>query len=205
MQGELAYARADYATAEQYFRQALDETDSDTLIRRSYLSLAETYRDGGAVIKDANAREIELLEGACSLVQLQGNPVLYEMLGAAQYNAKAYSAAAESFETVLSLGVQKPYLFVNAFTARQAAGQYDKAEAVLDQMEQAYPDDYTPNALRSTLWIMEQNKKAQSARNYRPAYEQYQLAKSKVTSSDETTQLQQLEGLIAQLKSGGWL
>lgn len=205
VQGELAYAQKDYAGAEKSFLSALDQTKSDALVRRCYVSLAETYRDGGAAIPDANAKEIALIQKALSVVQLQGNAVLYEMLGAAQYNAKDYTAAAGSFETVLSLGVQKAYLYTDAFTAWQAAGSYDKAGAVLDQMEAAFPKDYTPHALRATLMILEENRKAASARDYHAAYREYQTAKSLVTSSDETTQLQQLEGLIAQLKSGGWL
>lgn len=205
VQGEIAYAGGDYTAAESHFLSALEKTDSDMLLRRCYISLAETYRDGGDVIGNANAKEIDLIETALSLVQLQGNAVLYEMLGAAQYNAGSYETAANSFETVLSLGVQKSYLYVNAFTAWQAIEDYDRAAAVLKQMESVYPADYTPHALMATLLIMEENKKTQSARNYHAAYAEYQTAKELVTSSDDTTQLQQLAGLIAQLKSGGWL
>lgn len=205
VQGELAYAKEDYASAESYFLDALGRTDDDTLVRRCYISLAETYRDGGAVIENAGGKQIGLIEQAVSLVQLQGNAVLYEMLGAAQYNEGDYPAAAESFEKVISLGVQKSYLYVNAFTARQAAGDYEDAAAVLEEMETAYPGDYTPHALMATLLIMEENQKPESKRDYRAAYEEYQTAESMVKSGDETTQLQQLEGLIEQLQSGGWL
>lgn len=205
VQGELAYTKEDYASAESYFLNALGRTDDNTLARRCYISLAETYRDGGAVIENAGGKEIDLIEQAVSTVQLQGNAVLYEMLGAAQYNEGDYPAAAENFEKVISLGVQKSYLYVNAFAARQASGDYGGAAAVLEQMETAYPGDYTPRALMATLLIMEENQKPESRRNYKAAYEEYQTAKSMVKSSDETTQLQQLEGLIEQLQSGGWL
>ena len=205
VQGELAYTQREYAEAEAFFRSALRETESDTLLRRCYISLAETYRDSGKTIEDANSKEIQLIQEALSRVQLQSNPVLYEMLGAAQYNARDYAGAADSFARVLSLGVQKDYLYVNVFTARQAAGDTAGAAAILDEMAAAYPEDYTPHALRATLLIMGENRKSQSARNYHAAYAEYEKARELVKSGDETTQLQQLEGLIAQLESGGWL
>ena len=106
---------------------------------------------------------------------------------------------------MLSLGVQKQYLFVNAFTARQAAGDYDGALTVLGQMERAYPKDYTPHALRATLLIMLENQKENAERDYTAAYAEYETACGLVTAGEDTAQLEQLEGLIAQLKSGGWL
>ena len=214
VQGEVAYAKGEYAQAEADFQSALDQARDDALIRRCCLSLAETYRDGAGQIADSYTKGIDFISAALARPQLQGNTVLYEMLGAAYYNRgtleksndrEDLTRAAECFQQVISLGVQKEYLYTNAFTAWQAIGEYEKAGEVLDQMEASYPDLYTPNALRATLWIMEENEKDQLQRDYRPAYEQYELALEKVTSQDETTQLQQLEGLIQQLKSGGWL
>ena len=72
-------------------------------------------------------------------------------------------------------------------------------------MEQAYPQLYTPHALRATLYIMEENQKDQTSRSYAAAYAEYEKALELVTSQDETSYLQQLEGLIQQLRAGGWL
>ena len=214
VQGEVAFAKGEYAQAESDFQSALAQAEEDALIRRCCLSLAETYRDGAGQIADSYTKGIDFITASLARPQLQGNSVLYEMLGAAYYNRGTLeknndrddlTRAAECFQQVITLGVQKEYLYTNAFTAWQAIGEYSRAEEVLDQMEAAYPGLYTPNALRATLWIMEENQKDQLQRDYCPAYEQYELALEKVTSQDETTQLQQLEGLIQQLKSGGWL
>lgn len=205
VQGELAYAARDYAAAETHFRKALDTTENASLLRRSYIALAETYRDGGAVIANAGGKQIDLIRTALGRVELQGNAVLYEMLGAAQYNAGDYAAAADSFEKVISLGVQKEYLFVNTFTARQAAGDYEGALKALDGMESAYPQKYTPHALRATLLIMQENAKPEKQRDYKAAYAEYERAVELVKADDDTAQLDQLKGLIDQLKSGGWL
>ena len=214
VQGEVAYVKGDYVQAETYFQSALAQTSDNSLIRRCCLSLAETYRDGAGQIADSYTKGIDFINSALARPQLQGNTVLYEMLGAAYYNRgtlernndrEDLTHAAECFQQVISLGVQREYLYTNAFTAWQAIGEYSKAEDVLDQMEAAYPQLYTPHALRAMLWIMEENGKDQLQRNYRPAYEQYELALKKVTSEDETSLLQQLESLIQQLESGGWL
>ena len=64
------------------------------------------------------------------------------MLGAAYYSrgtlagggAEDLRRAAESFEQVIGMGVQKEYLYINAFTAWQSLGEYDQAEAVLEKV-----------------------------------------------------------------------
>jgi flagellar biosynthesis chaperone FliJ len=72
-------------------------------------------------------------------------------------------------------------------------------------MEKAFPQDYTPHALMATVLIMEENKKSESGRDYKQAYKEYQTAKGLLKSTDDQTQMQQLEGLIDQLRSGGWI
>ncbi|MEG1683881.1 MAG: protein kinase, partial [Oscillospiraceae bacterium] len=119
VRGEVFYAQGAYVDAEQAFLSALKITESDHLLRRCYLSLAETYRDGTAVIADAVSREISLLDTALRLPQLQGNAVLYEMLGAACYNRATqdkknsadFMRSAACFEKVIALGVAKEYLY----------------------------------------------------------------------------------------------
>ena len=103
------------------------------------------------------------------------------------------------------MGVQKEYIFVDAFTAYQKAKRYELAENVLEQMKMVWPKSYQPYALNATLTILKENEKPENERNYRAAYEEYQRACELVVSSDDTAQLQQLEGLIQQLKNGGWL
>ena len=71
--------------------------------------------------------------------------------------------------------------------------------------ENAFPNDYTPHALRTMLLITIENEKSQGARNYQPAQEEFEVAGSMLTSSDDTTYYQQAESLIEQLKENGWL
>jgi len=205
VQGELACAAKDYPAAESAFAGVLQATQDETLRRRCTLSLAEVYRDCGDAIADANAKEIALLTQAQKNVALQSNPVLFEMLAAAEYQAGSYAQAAIDFQKVLSLGVSKAYLYTDVFTAQQAAGDDAGAAATLQQMEQAFPKDYTPHALMVFLLIRAEDAKPESARDYTAAYQEYQTAKNMVTSGDDTTMLQQIEGLMDQLRAGGWI
>ena len=215
VRGELAYTKSEYLNAEAYFLDAMSNIDeNDALQRRCYLSLAETYRDGGSAISSARTKQIDLLNNALSQAKFHSNTVFYEMLGAAYYergtmermNDKSDLAkAAQYFEQVIAMGIQKQYLYVNVFTVRELLGEYQKAGEILNAMETAYPTSYMPHTLRSMLCIIQENQKAQVNRNYNKAYQEYLAAKEKVTSADDTTQLQQLEGYIQQLKTGGWI
>lgn len=205
--GEVLYAKQDYSGAEQYFLSALQASDSDDLTRRCYLSLAQVYRDNQEYDKS-----ISLIEEALANPVLQGNSVLHEMLGAAYYNRGSaqnqkedLQKAAQEFEQVIQTGMAKEYLYINAFTAWQSIGEYEKAGSVLDSMETAWPESYIPHALRAMLMIMVENTKAQSQRDYQPAYTEYEKARELVRDNDEQSYLQQLEGLIDQLKAGNWL
>lgn len=215
VRGELAYVKKEYLQAEAFFLDAMNHAEeNDALQRRCYLSLAETYRDGASTITNTRTKQIDLLTEALSQAKFHSNTVFYEMLGAAYYergtmerqNDRAdLSKAAQYFEQVISMGVQKEYLYVNVFTVRELLGEYQKAGDILAAMETVYPKSYRPHALRSMLYIIQENQKAQISRNYDKAYQEYKVAKQKVTNADETTQLQQLEGYIQQLKSGGWI
>ena len=208
VRGELYYAQQEYDQAEEAFQSVLKQTEDSGLRRRCYMALAETYRD--SLRYDDS---IAIIQQALTQPELQGNTVLYEMLGAAYYNRGVQSGstedltqAAEYFTRVTEAGVAKEYLYVNAFTAWQSVGQYTNASQVLDRMEETYPNSYVPHALRATLYILIENTKAQDQRNYAPAVTEYEQAVALAGGSDtDTTYLQQLEGLMAQLRSGGWL
>lgn len=210
LSGQLAYAEGDYSTAQNEFQFVLEVEEDPALLRRCYMALAELYRD----TMDYDA-EIAVIQQALSQPELgtMQNSVYYEMLGAAYYSRGTSGGdaqadlplAAENFASAIRLGAQKEYLYVNIFTSWVQLEDYDKALEILEEMEQVYPTLYTPHALRATVYILQENQKDQSQRDYTEAYQEYETARSLVTAEDETSYLQQLEGFIDQLRSGGWL
>lgn len=203
--GETYYAKQDYGNAAVEFRKVLEGTEDETLRRRCYNSLAETYRESG----DYQA-SIDLLEEAVAQPQMSMDPVLYEMLGLAYYQSAqaegtSYRMAAQAFEQALQLGMQKEYVFTNAAYLYIMSDEDAKAQAVLDSMERVYLGSYLPHALRAVSYIYAENEKDQSQRDYSAAQEEYETAKSMATSSDDQTYLQMVESLIAELERKGWL
>jgi tetratricopeptide (TPR) repeat protein len=113
--------------------------------------------------------------------------------------------AAECFNRVIELGVQKDYLYSNLYTIYYELERYDDAEQALQDYEAAFPDDYMPHALRGMMLITIENNKSQSERNYATAKQEFETAGSMIRSSDDATYYQQLGSLIQQLENEGWL
>lgn len=218
--GEIYYVQGKYLEAEEAFLKAAGQTRSPDMLRRAYIALGMTYRDSAKVpggdperIPDVYTKSINTMAEAMKQEGLQNNTVLLEMQSAAyygramelNYEKEDMRRAAEGFLKVVDAGIQKEYLYVNAFTAYQYAGEYELAKQVLGKYEAAYPSDYTPHALMAQLYIMEENNKPEEQRDFSAAYGEYQKACELVDKNSDTTQLQQLEGLIDQLRKGGWL
>ena len=205
--GETYYAKQDYENAAAEFQNVLAGTEDEVLQRRCYNSLAETYRESG----DYQA-SISLIEEAVEKPEMAMDPVLYEMLGLAYYQSyqdaadgDSAAAAAEAFGQAIRLGVRKEYMYVNAAFCYYYSASLEQAYAMLDELQQVYPDSYQPHAIRAIFHISEENEKDESVRDYTAAQEEYETAKSMAVSSDDQTYLQMLESYIQELEEKGWL
>lgn len=218
--GELYLAGKDYVQAEKSFMEALDLTEDNTLRRRCYISLGEVYRDctalvrtGQSPIDEPASRSVEVLSKGIMENALRYDPTLWELLAMAYFESyhtdevpdSYLQSAADCFNRVIELGVQKTYLYTNLYTIYYEMQDYDRAEEVLEKFEQVYPDNYMPNALRSIMLITVENAKPRDERDYSDAYDEYETAGGKIRSSDDTTYYQQLESLISELRRGGWI
>ncbi len=221
VQGEVYYAGKDYVNAEAAFLNTLDLTEDNVLRRRCYTSLGELYRDctalvriGQSPIRQPASKSVEVLSAGIMENALRYDATLWELLAMAYFesyhidqDAPSYylNSAADCFNQVISLGISKPYLYANLYSIYYEQGAYDRAEEALEKYEQAFPEDYMPNALRSIMLITVENAKPQEERDYAQAYAEYELAGSKIRSSDDTIYYQQVESLINELRSNGWL
>ena len=221
VQAEVSYAKKDYLAAESGFQSVLDQTEDPVLQKRALRSLAEVYRDcsglartGSSPIANPATKEAELLANGITEFGLRYDSTLWEMLALAYFEAYHIDPdvpsdylrrSAECFNLVIEQGVVKDYLYTNLYSIYYEQGDYEAAEQSLKDYENAFPNDYTPHALRTMLLITIENEKSQGARNYQPAQEEFEVAGSMLTSSDDTTYYQQAESLIEQLKENGWL
>jgi len=221
VQGEVALAQEKYLEAEAAFLSVLDETEDKALLRRCYVSLGDLYRDCTALarlnaspIQHPATKSVELLSEGLMEESWRYDTVLWEMLAMAYFESYHTDAsvpagylkkAADCFNLVIELGVQKEYLYSNLYTIYYEMKDYAKAGEALDAYAAMFPDDYMPHALRGMMLITIENAKPQSSRSYRAAVEAYETAGSLIRSEDDTTYYQQLGSLVENLKRNGWL
>lgn len=229
-QAEIQYTLQKYAEAEKGFLSVLDNTSDSLLQRRCVKALGELYRDcakldqaGRSPIEKPAMKSAAFLPEAIVQYGLNYDSVLWEMLGLACYQAKdEYLSdmqdvsdpkvvknylvqSADAFQHVINLGMGQEHLYDDLFNIWYELEDYTSAAELLNDYESAFPLSYRPHALRSMLLITIEGKKSQDDRNYESAYEEYKIAGSMITGSDDATYYQQLEGLIQQLQAGGWL
>ncbi len=221
VQAEIDLALEKYLLAEEGFLGTLSATDEPDLQRRSLRSLAELYNacatlavSGQSPIPDPAYKSAVLLEDGLTRYGLQTDPVLTEMLGQAWYQAYYTREdapadylyhSADAFSHLLDLGVVKDYLYSNLYTIYYELGDMPNAEDCLNRYEAAFPNDYTPNALRAILLITRQNQLPNESRDYTAVAAQWEQVLQKYRSTDDPAYYQQLESLMNQLRDGGWL
>ena len=219
VQAEVVYARGDYAAAESGFNDVLEQTQDPLLQRRALRSLAEVYRacaglGDASPLADPAASAVTLLTDGISRFSLQYDSTLWEMLGEACFQAAQahpdvasgyLEQAAQCFEQVLALGVQRDYLYANLYSIYYQLGDYQKAAKTLDTYKTTFPDDYLPWAFEGILYITIENKKPQEQRDYSRAVQAYDTAGQMLDSDNDQTYYQQLGNLIESLKANGWL
>ena len=219
VKAEVDYAQSQYLAAEAGFKFVYENAEDDVLKIRAMRSLAEVYRDcavlertGQSPIYYASTSEAELLaEGIVSL-GLRYDSTLWEMLGQAYTDAYHTNPSldetwlvrsAECFEEVIELGILKEYLYINIYAAYYELGDYSKAEETLKEMEAVYSNSYIPHALRAIMLIQIESNKNENSRDYQDAYDEYQMAESKLNSADDKTYFQQVDSFIQSLRNNG--
>jgi len=221
VQAEVDYARKDFLSAERGFQSVLNTTEDIVLQKRALRSLGEVYRDCAALARinespiDCPAtKAAEILSDGIVRYGLRFDSTLWEMLALAYFEAyhtdisvpqDYINKAADCFNRVIELGVQKDYLYSNLYTIYYEMGNYEKAEQSLKDYETAFPNDYMPHALRGMMLISIESEKDQLVRDYSPAVQEYERAGEMIKGSDDATYYQQLESLIIQLEENGWI
>ena len=221
VQAEVNFALKNYVEAEKGFDTVLNETNNIVLQKRSLRSLSEVYREcaklertGESPISSAATKEVEVLVSGIDKYNLQHDSTMWEMLAMAYFESyhtdpsvsQSYlKKAAECFNRVIDMGVTKHYLYSNLYTIYYELGDYNAAAQALNDYEAKFPDDYMPHALRGMMLITIENSKVQSSRNYSGAVAEYNKAKEKITSEDDATYYQQLDSLVKQLDTKGWI
>lgn len=213
VRGEILLKEGNVQEALESFNLSLDLATTDEIKTKSIISIAEIYRDYSDYLSSGIVNEeIAILERAQSVLEEKNNLVITEMLAKAYYDKaietdsrEYYEKSINSFNTLLSLGYRRPYIYRNiAIIYQQQLSDYESAEDILLKMKEVYPQDvgcYTQLAL---LNIEIENNKEKEVRDYSKAYNYYEQA-LKYSNGSNDSSLQQLMGLIGELKDNGWI
>ena len=206
LSGQIYERQGNTSDAEAAYRRVIASTTDHSLKQRAYLAVARLDKDA-----QNYQTEIADLEQARSESIFENDSRINEMLGQAYYylarngEADTYDEAAEAFTRVIESGWSQAYIYRDLAIIYQKQGNYDKASDILDEMEAAWPDNYTVYVQRSWLILEEEDSKPQTQRNYSKFEEVYKQMLQKAGSNSNDAEIQQLKSKYAELQEKGWL
>ena len=215
--GEINWVKGEFQEAVSAFRKAIELTGSEEIKTKSYIAIAEIYRDNPGQFEDSYRQQVAILELAINTLEEKFNVVLIEMLGQAYFNlglsfkvdtpesTANLDKAATQFDLLLSRGYQFPYLYRNLGIIYHYLGRLEQSEEILLIMKDKYPDNYRSYLELALLYASIENQKPNAKRDYSRTEKCYQAAVQLSPLGDRDPELQPLINLIAELREGGWL
>lgn len=213
--GELSRAQKNIPEAETNFTKSLNLTQSEELKRKTFISLAENFKDARSSTGNSSIqKEIDILERAKSDLKVKNDIVITEMLGAAYYDQalntpnnknEFFNKALLNFNLLLTQGYSRPYIYRNIAIIYRQMSDYSGAEKSLLQMKQLYPEDYTCYMQLAFLYAEIENGKPNEHRTYQRTNDNYLLAVKYCPDGVKNPAIQPLVNLISELKSKNWI
>lgn len=195
--------------AVEAYRRCIESSTDESIRLAAYRELAELFRAQRVAEPEKVEQEIETLLAMQRAFPNQEEAFLWESLGEAYFAkgtlsgvAEDFREAAVSFENLLTLGYGRASTYLNIAIVRQRLMEYDAAEQTLLEMLNRYPGNAEACVQMAFLITEREGKKEQRERDYGPVMTYYDMA---VENGAEETSLQRLEGLISDLRAGGWL
>lgn len=208
--GEIEKALNNESDAISEFRQCIGITKDDQLKTRAYLLLSEIYEEAG---EDKEERAI-LLEARNNLPMENQMQILEKLIqvdinladdGDTQLRNEAINLSKE----VIEQGWKTYTTYNNLAILYQKQKNLAETADILTQMIELYGDDYNIEKHLAFLEIDKQEQKGNDFRDY-SAFEKYyeraeKLYYAQLKSNDTDSEMQLLENVYQQVRSGGWL
>lgn len=212
--GELSFARGDDENAERYLSEVIAKTDDAYLKYRAYRTMDDGYKRKGEY-----EASVDLLVKAKEVVSAHHRREILDRLADAYVKLGRYDDAIAAFEALAGLGLPTYETLQNLAILLQAEKRFDDAESVLVKLGSFYPEDYRVPMRLAFLEAERQAEKENSARDYADTLRYYQEAKVKYEnrmsgsaksgsgggSQQDDPEMEQLEQVMEQLRSGRWL
>lgn len=208
--GEIEKALNNESDAISEFRQCIGITEDDQLKTRAYLLLSKIYEEAG---EDKEERTI-LLEARNNLPIENQMQILEKLIqvdidladaGDIQLRNEAINFSKE----VIEQGWETYTTYNNLAILYQKQKNLAETADILTQMIELYGDDYNIEKRLAFLEVDKQEQKGNDFRDY-SAFEKYyeraeKLYYAQLKNNDTDSEMQLLENVYQQVRSGGWL
>lgn len=210
-QGEIAHVRGQYEMAAEYLEQTIETTDDLQMKKRAIFLCVDVYRTmGDAAVDD----EIGLLERYAGQFEGNGNLTMTEYLAEA-YTRKAkadetqaascYDKALTLFLSVYEQGYVTYQMQENIAILYENLMEFNKAEAMLLEMAESYPERYEVYKRLAYLEADKQQEKENIDRDYQQMLSYYEKAKAMYEGKEQDMEMEMLDVLMQNVRDGGWL
>jgi len=204
LSGEISFAKKEYEGAVESFEKVISLTGDDYLRYRAYHTSDEIFR-----IINKPERSVELLSSAMNRLPINRVPEMTERLADAYVKCGDYQNAIALFEKLLETGAPQFHIMQNLAILLQSMDQLDRAADLLSKMADEFPNDYRVPMRQTYLEADRQSKIANEDRDYSTTQQYYgravDLYNKNVKPGNSDPEMQQLDNIIGQLRSEGWI
>ena len=116
-----------------------------------------------------------------------------------------YEKAVSKFEFLYENGYSTRQMMENIGILYEQTGDFNKAEEILTEMVEKYPDNYIGYKRLAYLEADKQQNKENEERDYQQMKEYYDMAKELYGGNADDQEMQMLDNLMQDLKNENWL
>jgi serine/threonine-protein kinase len=204
LNGEIDFAKREYDGAVDNFGKVISLTDDDYMRYRAYHTSDEIFKLFGQPERSAS-----LLSDALNKIPLNRVPEMTERLADAYVKCGDYDNAITLFEKLSESGAPQFHILQDLAILLETEGEYDRAETVLRDMADLFPNDYRVPMRRAYLEADRQSKRANESRDYSLTAQYYgnaaELYVANVKPGDADPEMQRLDALIDELRQHKWI
>jgi hypothetical protein len=199
--GEIEFSKSNYDLAIESFERAFELSTDDSVKRRDMVLEINTYKKMGNESLDKAIEFMKNREGEFG----DSSPYLIESMADMYARKGDYQNAATYLAKLKNMGDISLRTYSNIAIVYQNIGDMTNAKKYLNEMIDAYPNEYESYMRYAMFEADEQSRLPNESRNYsdfakyyNKAVELYQNAKA------DDVEMKKLSSMAEQLKSGGW-
>ena len=199
--GEIEFSKSNYDLAIESFERAFELSTDDSVKRRDMVLEINTYKKMGNESLDKAIEFMKNREGEFG----DSSPYLIESMADMYARKGDYQNAATYLAKLKNMGDISLRTYSNIAIVYQNIGDMTNAKKYLNEMIDAYPNEYESYMRYAMFEADEQSRLPNESRNYsdfakyyNKAVELYQNAKA------DDVEMKKLSSMAEQLRSGGW-